>query len=294
MATLLADITPLRESPAFRRLWLGSAVAALGSQLTLVAVSLEVYRLTQDSLYVGLLSIFALGPLVVGGLLGGSIADAHDRRKVALLASCVLWLDHRLPGTAGLAAAGKCVAAVCPRRRSERRAGHQPAGPRRHHPPSGPQGAAARGQRPEHDQLRTDLHGRPAAGRGSGGVDRLRLDLHNRRRHLCLRRLGAAQAASHAAGGTRPAGGAAFRRRGLPLPWHAAQPAHDLHHRPGRHDLRPAEGPDAGHRRTHDRRRRGHRGRPAGLHRGRARSWPASSPGRSAPSAGRAPPSSGP
>jgi ENTS family enterobactin (siderophore) exporter len=88
----LADITPLRESPAFRRLWLGSAVSALGSQLTLVAVSLEVYRLTQDSLYVGLLSLFALVPLVFGGLLGGSIADAHDRRTVALLASSVLWL----------------------------------------------------------------------------------------------------------------------------------------------------------------------------------------------------------
>ena len=92
MGKFLADITPLRESPAFRRLWLGSAVSALGSQLTLVAVSLEVYRLTQDSFYVGLLSIFALVPLVFGGLLGGSIADAHDRRKVALLASSVLWL----------------------------------------------------------------------------------------------------------------------------------------------------------------------------------------------------------
>ncbi len=92
MGKLLADITPLRESPAFRRLWLGSAASALGSQLTLVAVSLEVYRLTQDSLYVGLLSIFALVPLVFGGLLGGSIADAHDRRTVALLASAALWL----------------------------------------------------------------------------------------------------------------------------------------------------------------------------------------------------------
>lgn len=92
MAKLLADITPLRESPAFRRLWLGSAVSNIGSQLALVAVSLDVYRLTQDSLYVGLLSIFALVPLVLGGLLGGSIADSHDRRKVALLASSVLWL----------------------------------------------------------------------------------------------------------------------------------------------------------------------------------------------------------
>jgi ENTS family enterobactin (siderophore) exporter len=95
---LLADITPLRESPDFRRLWIGSAVSNVGSQLTLVAVGLEVYRLTQDSLYVGLLSIFALVPLVLGGLLGGSIADSHDRRTVALVSSAVLWLT-----TGGLA-----------------------------------------------------------------------------------------------------------------------------------------------------------------------------------------------
>lgn len=99
MGKLLADITPLRESPEFRRLWIGSAVSNVGSQLTLVAVGLEVYRLTQDSLYVGLLSIFALVPLVLGGLLGGSIADSHDRRTVALLSSAVLWLT-----TGGLAA----------------------------------------------------------------------------------------------------------------------------------------------------------------------------------------------
>ncbi|TLM74604.1 MFS transporter [Pseudarthrobacter sp. NamB4] len=96
MGKLLADITPLKESAAFRRLWLGSAVSAVGSQLTLVAVSLEVYRLTQDSFYVGLLAVFALVPLVIGGLLGGSIADSHDRRRVALLATTVLWLTTGL------------------------------------------------------------------------------------------------------------------------------------------------------------------------------------------------------
>lgn len=91
MARLLADLTPLRASPAFRRLWLGNALSAVGSQLTLVAVSLEVYHLTSSSFHVGLLGLFALVPLVLAGLYGGAVADAHDRRKVALGSALVLW-----------------------------------------------------------------------------------------------------------------------------------------------------------------------------------------------------------
>ncbi|MDO5744483.1 MAG: MFS transporter [Micrococcaceae bacterium] len=91
MARLLADLTPIRESPAFRRLWIGNALSAVGGQFTLVAVSLEVYALTGSSLHVGLLGAFALVPLVLTGLYGGSIADAHDRRKVALGSAVLLW-----------------------------------------------------------------------------------------------------------------------------------------------------------------------------------------------------------
>ena len=91
MARLLADLTPIRESPAFKRLWIGNALSAVGGQFTLVAVSLEVYALTGSSLHVGLLGAFALVPLVLTGLYGGSIADAHDRRKVALGSAVLLW-----------------------------------------------------------------------------------------------------------------------------------------------------------------------------------------------------------
>lgn len=92
MQTILADITPLRESADYRRLWLGLGLSSIGTQLTMVAVSLEVYSLTQSTLAVGVLGIFALVPLVIAGLYGGSIVDAHDRRRVALLSSGVLWL----------------------------------------------------------------------------------------------------------------------------------------------------------------------------------------------------------
>lgn len=92
MPRLLADMTPLRVSPAFRRLWWGLGVSNLGAQLTVVAVGLQVYALTGSTLAVGLLGVAALVPLVVLGLYGGALVDAYDRRKVSLLASSVLWL----------------------------------------------------------------------------------------------------------------------------------------------------------------------------------------------------------
>ena len=99
MARLLVDITPLRVSPAYRRLWLGNTLAYVGTQLTLVAVSLEVFALTGSSFAEGLLGLAALVPLVVAGLYGGAIADRHDRRRVALTSSAVMWLT-----TVGIAA----------------------------------------------------------------------------------------------------------------------------------------------------------------------------------------------
>lgn len=92
MPRLLADLSPLRESRDFRRLWTGTALSAVGTQLTLVAVSLEVYELTQSSLYVGMLGVVGLVPLVLAGLYGGSVVDAYDRRKVALFSAAILWL----------------------------------------------------------------------------------------------------------------------------------------------------------------------------------------------------------
>ena len=92
MRSLLVDLTPVRVSPAFRRLWLGLSVANLGSQLTVVAVGLQVYALTSSTLAVGVLGICALVPLTVFGLYGGALVDHYDRRTVAIVASVVSWV----------------------------------------------------------------------------------------------------------------------------------------------------------------------------------------------------------
>lgn len=92
MRRFLADTTPLRESPAFARLWWGLGVSNLGAQLTVVAVGLEVYAMTSSTFAVGILGLCALVPLVILGLYGGALVDAYDRRKVAIFASSALWL----------------------------------------------------------------------------------------------------------------------------------------------------------------------------------------------------------
>ena len=88
----MADITPLRVSAPYRRLWSGLTVAQLGQQMAAVAVALQIYSITGSSFAVGMLGLAALGPLIVFGLYGGSIADAHDRRLVLLVASLGLWV----------------------------------------------------------------------------------------------------------------------------------------------------------------------------------------------------------
>lgn len=90
MANLLVDITPLRESREFRRLYSGQIVSYVGSQLTVVAAPYEVYRLTHSSLMVGLLGLAVLFPLIGGSLVGGALADQYDRRRLLLLAQVLV------------------------------------------------------------------------------------------------------------------------------------------------------------------------------------------------------------
>ncbi len=102
MRRFFADTTPLR-TPDFRRLWLAGIVTVIGGNLTIFAVPVQLYALTQNSAYVGLSGLFALVPLVVFGLLGGAWADAMDRRLLLIIASCglalasvLLWLQAAL------------------------------------------------------------------------------------------------------------------------------------------------------------------------------------------------------
>ncbi len=83
------DLRPLTRSPAFARLWIGSTLAGLGGQLTIVAVMLHVFELTGDTFAVSMVAVAGLLPMIFAGLYGGMLADAFDRRTVALIAATV-------------------------------------------------------------------------------------------------------------------------------------------------------------------------------------------------------------
>ena len=99
LGSLVVDTRPLKI-PAYRRLWASTAITAVGSQLTAVAVPKQVFDITGSSGFVGLTGAVALVPLLVFGLWGGAIADTVDRRKLLLVTntgvavtSAALWLQ---------------------------------------------------------------------------------------------------------------------------------------------------------------------------------------------------------
>jgi len=103
LRSIAVAIAPLRESKEYRRLWTGQSVSLMGTQITAVVVPVQVYDLTHSSLDVGLLGLTALVPLIISGLLGATLVDAVDRRRLALctsvgfsLASTVLLVQQQV------------------------------------------------------------------------------------------------------------------------------------------------------------------------------------------------------
>ena len=85
LRSIAVDLTPLRFRD-FRLLWISEILSETGSNITLVAVYLQVYRLTGSAAAVGLIGLVQLAPLMAGSLFGGPYIDRYDRRRLLLVA----------------------------------------------------------------------------------------------------------------------------------------------------------------------------------------------------------------
>jgi MFS family permease len=82
---IAVDVAPLRASRDLRLLVLGNFVSGLGTQAALVALPYQLYVETGSAFLTGLLGAVELIPLVAMALLGGALADRHDRRRLLLV-----------------------------------------------------------------------------------------------------------------------------------------------------------------------------------------------------------------
>jgi MFS family permease len=82
---LRLDLSPLRESRDFRRLWFAQTWSFVGTEAGYVALSYQLYALTNSTLAVGLLALAELLPMLTMTLVGGALADAFDRRRLMLV-----------------------------------------------------------------------------------------------------------------------------------------------------------------------------------------------------------------
>src|SRR5664279_1556654 len=69
----------------------GRFVASLGQQMLTVAVGWELYERTHSALALGLVGLTQMLPMVLFTLPAGHVADNHDRKRIIVLMSCLLY-----------------------------------------------------------------------------------------------------------------------------------------------------------------------------------------------------------
>lgn len=92
MRGALADVRPLRESPDYRRLWIGTTAQGFGRQVASVAALYQVWELTASPLWVGVVGLVHAVPMVAMTLVGGVLADLTDRRRLVVWTTTLAWV----------------------------------------------------------------------------------------------------------------------------------------------------------------------------------------------------------
>ena len=109
LSRFIIDISPLRESRAFRYAYAARTASVLVTGMMLVAASIQLYELSQSSVAVALLSVSMAVPMVIALLIGGVLSDRIDRRKLMMwsrsvyVLSVLLFLINTLLSTPSIA-----------------------------------------------------------------------------------------------------------------------------------------------------------------------------------------------
>jgi MFS family permease len=83
----------------FRLLWLGQLISQAGSMMQVIAINWQISVLTNyNPLALGFVGLSRVVPIIFFSLVGGAVADAHDRRKVMLVTQSAMAIFAALLG----------------------------------------------------------------------------------------------------------------------------------------------------------------------------------------------------
>ncbi|MCU1497718.1 MAG: arabinose efflux permease family protein [Acidimicrobiales bacterium] len=71
----------------FRTVYLGAFASNIGTWMQNVVLGALAYSLTEDAVFVGIMTAAQLGPLLLFSVVGGMLADAFDRKKMLMVLS---------------------------------------------------------------------------------------------------------------------------------------------------------------------------------------------------------------
>lgn len=83
---------PAFQSRDFRIFWIALFISNVGSQMQFVALNWQIYLLTNSAFALGLIGLLRFIPILFFSLIGGSVADAHNRKFILTMTQIVLTL----------------------------------------------------------------------------------------------------------------------------------------------------------------------------------------------------------
>ena len=89
---------PALRSRNFRLFWMGQGISGIGSFMQVWVINWQLYAITHHALALGLIGLFRVIPIIIFSLIGGTVADAWDRRKVMLVTQSTLAMVALLLG----------------------------------------------------------------------------------------------------------------------------------------------------------------------------------------------------
>src|SRR5690606_27741375 len=87
---MLIDLSPLKKYRDYRLPFIGQLISFLGTMISYMAVPYQLYDLPNSTALVVAQGLVQLSPVVIIGLLGGTVADRMNRRRLLLISEALM------------------------------------------------------------------------------------------------------------------------------------------------------------------------------------------------------------